>query len=291
MTEKLTRNSTKNKKYSDEEVLQGCLEEFEIKNIKRHIKEFKISEALILLPYLLACFEDLNLIHIERYKNLDLFEEYVKEVYKDRPVYINNVLFKIREHVKDLEFVLIQKDIVSKDYLNLFWIICKQNRVIEAIERIKKFEDEPKQIGLPIGALHSVAQIIKARLWPGLTLLNYKEILTFGQFDVLTRLYTDIEKMDMLNQRTVLIYSIGSCFGDSKNKAPDFENVLFGLDKGENATKQIENNKIQKRKAFFKERWNDPSFVIEQCKKRGSLPSNYYTDKELHDLKLAGYEF
>jgi len=257
------------KKQDDDWVLAGKPTILKIKNKTATIQEFKINQFLLLADFYLQAFSGFG------------HDVSCKKVYAKNCILINVLLSKTFELLKiDLK---VEESLVSAEYLKAFETIVEQNQIIKIWKKTTSDKIESTQAVLPVGVLHTVAQIIEKQLWPGLTLLNYKELLTFGQLDVLTRIVTDIAKLKMLDDRTVLIYAIGACFGnsDKNKKIPELEAMLFGG--GEQDTK-IETQKVIKRKAFFKERWNDFEFIKNHCEERNNDLEIYYTEEEIKQL-------
>jgi hypothetical protein len=269
--------------YTDEETLDGRTEAITINGSASKIKELSIQNALVHVPKFLAVFSNESEEQKKAMESKEAYSALIQKIYRQHFIYINELL---KDLAVDLGLnCLINPNNISKDCCNFFEAVCKQNDIVQFAIRLNKSGEEsgPRKPGLPIGALHTVAKIIKWSLWPNLNLLNYKEVLSFGQMEVLTKLISDSEKLQMLNDKTVLIYAIGACFADKKNKIPELENLLFEV-KGLTPHEIERAAKAAKRKSFFKEKSEDKDFVLSICKDRATDPLNYYTQGELDEL-------
>lgn len=268
--------------YSIEQIFQKCPEKIKIKDKEYITHEWTIKESDTKSSILINLFEGYSLFDIEQFKSDEskLFKELQKLFRKDLITFSRLVFILTGIQLDMSEFR-------SIEYPQLLLNIIKQNDIIQRAIMYKiallDNQDKKQKEQKTIDIYDTILEIISTRAlgeeFKDLTLLNWKDKLTYRQLEWLIEKIENLHSKRKMDFYIPLAICLASAFGDGKNKT-DISEMLFK--KAEYMSKFEENRRI-----WFKDKYNDLDFVKQRIKQINVPASEFFAKEDIDKYNIS----
>jgi len=265
--------------YSPEEIFERCPESIRINGKIYTTYEWTVLEYSEKSPYLLTLLDFLRLYELEEMKEKENIEK-LRDICNTIILVKPSIVIKILKNLSGIEEL--EEKLVKKEHVELFFNLCKQNDIIQSLIRLKVNKDSPDSTKkYSIDIYDDLLEIIRLNLiGKDLTLLNWKEILTYRQLNWLRNKLENHHRRNMFNFYLPMIVGLGEAFASKDKKRKSFYDEIFKANDEQITTFEAE------RRQWFKEKWNDIAFCIERIEACGISPEKFFSTDDVKYLNI-----
>jgi hypothetical protein len=267
--------------YSVEEIFKKCPEKILIKEVEYTTYEWTVKESDLKVSLLIQLLEPYTLFELERFKYEEkiLFKEFQKLFREDLKTFCRLVYLLSSIPLDFNEFR-------SIEYPQLMLNIIKQNDIIQrtilyklSLLEGKRELKEQKTIDVYDTILEVISTKALGREFEDLTILNWKDKLTYRQLEWLMEKIENVHSKRKMDFYIPLAICLSHAFGSNKDKT-DISEMLFK--KPEYMSKFEE-----KRRIWFKDKFNDIDFIKQRIKLINMPAGEFFAKEDIEKYNIS----